>query len=332
MSEDNSSEEDKNVKNQFIYTLNLDYSDFVELNCTISKNTCSFLIDTQPDISLIKLSSLKNNIRINTSEIINIRGITDKVIKSLGVVYTDIFLDNCTIEHKFHVITDNINIPCEGIIGKDFIKSNKCKIDYGNNTISFYVDDDKIVLDLLQGPDCDVLVIPARSEVIRKITLNNVQEAQVIEYQQIDENVFIARCIVDHTNPYVRILNTSDEVKTIKSVKLQNDNLSNYHVYTINQAVNSMERSDTLLNVIQNSTPQEFQNDIKQLCKNHTDIFSLETDEMSINNFYSQKLRLNDNTPVFVNNYRLPQSQKDEIDEQVSKLIKNNLIEESQSP
>lgn len=35
--------------------------------------------------------------------------------------------------------------------------------------------------------------------------------------------------------------------------------------------------------------------------------------------------------PVYIKNYRLPKTQKDEIDEQVKKLIENDLIEPSVS-
>lgn len=61
------------------------------------------------------------------------------------------------------------------------------------------------------------------------------------------------------------------------------------------------------------------------------DIFHLECDKPSVNNFYTQKLRVNDNTPVYVKNYRLPHSQKMEINSQVSKLLKQELIEMSTS-
>lgn len=54
-------------------------------------------------------------------------------------------------------------------------------------------------------------------------------------------------------------------------------------------------------------------------------------DPLSVNNFYEQKLRTKSDNPVYVKNYRLPKTQKDEIDKQVSKLLTNNLIEPSVS-
>lgn len=56
---------------------------------------------------------------------------------------------------------------------------------------------------------------------------------------------------------------------------------------------------------------------ITKLCTEYADIFTMPDDKMSVNNFYEQKLRTKDNEPVFVKNYRLPHSQKLEINKQV---------------
>jgi len=53
----------------------------------------------------------------------------------------------------------------------------------------------------------------------------------------------------------------------------------------------------------------------------------LETESLSTNNFYKQKLRLKDEEPVYIKNYRSPHSQKDEIQAQIQKLIKDKTAE-----
>lgn len=65
---------------------------------------------------------------------------------------------------------------------------------------------------------------------------------------------------------------------------------------------------------------------------NFSDIFHFDGDRSSINNFYEQKLLLNDCTPVYIKNYRLPHAQKSEIDSQVKILLENDLIELGKSP
>lgn len=48
---------------------------------------------------------------------------------------------------------------------------------------------------------------------------------------------------------------------------------------------------------------------------------------MTINNFYTQKLRIKDTDPVYIKNYRLPHSQKVEVHSQVEELLRNDFIE-----
>lgn len=67
------------------------------------------------------------------------------------------------------------------------------------------------------------------------------------------------------------------------------------------------------------------------LCGRYADVFAFREDKMTVNIFYTQKLRLNDAFPVYVKNYRLPHSQKQEVDRQVQALLQNDLIEPSQS-
>lgn len=76
-------------------------------------------------------------------------------------------------------------------------------------------------------------------------------------------------------------------------------------------------------------SPKHIHNDLLPLLNEFNDIFALPTDKMTQNNFCEQKLRLSDNTPVYIKKYRLPHSQKAEINRHVQKLKDNDLIESS---
>lgn len=54
-------------------------------------------------------------------------------------------------------------------------------------------------------------------------------------------------------------------------------------------------------------------------------------DKATVNNFYKQKLRIKDNTPTYIKNYRTPFTHREEIDKQVDNLLTNKLIEPSRS-
>lgn len=72
--------------NKNIFSFNPNCSDFVLFNCSVSDKKLVFLLDTGAEISIVKEKCLKPDVDIDDSFIINIKGITDNTIKSLGVI------------------------------------------------------------------------------------------------------------------------------------------------------------------------------------------------------------------------------------------------------
>lgn len=68
--------------------------------------------------------------------------------------------------------------------------------------------------------------------------------------------------------------------------------------------------------------PDFVKQDMYKLCNDFIDIFPLKTDTITTNNFYQQKLKLIDQKPIYVKNYRTPHMQKPEIERQVTKMLK----------
>lgn len=149
-----------------IYSLNLNYSDFVVLNCSISNESCTFLVDSQADISVIKYNVLKNDIAYDSFDTVCIRGVTDGGIHSLGTLNNDLYFENASLTHKFHIVPGEFNIPADGILGRDFIKLHQCHLDYEHMIVYFNLNNERVVIPMLQGPDQDTIVLPARCEVI----------------------------------------------------------------------------------------------------------------------------------------------------------------------
>lgn len=300
------------------------------INNTINPNPFSFLVDTQADISIIKLDSI-GTLQIDPTEEICIKGITNNTIKSIGTVDINLFVGNHVITNKFHVVPNNFSIPSDGILGKDFIKGLKCNISYEDMTISFYLGNNLAIIDILSSPITNTVVIPPRSQSIRKFHLKRGTGAQVIESQEISAGVFLARTIVDRNHAYVKVLNVTDKPVVIPSDKIEHENLSDYYVFTTEETKVNAIRTKKLIELIKEKTPKHAEDSLMNLITEYNDIFALDSDRMSINNFYEQKLRLKDDTPVFSKNYRLPETQRQEINAQVEKLLKNDLIENSVS-
>lgn len=101
-----------------------------------------------------------------------------------------------------------------------------------------------------------------------------------------------------------------------------------FDIYTNYDNSNNVknERDEKLANIIQKNTPDFAHKSLILLCMEFSEIFHVEDDTPTVNNFYTQHLNLKDAELVYTRNYRLPQTQREEISSQVKNLLKNNLI------
>lgn len=300
------------------------------LDSDITDNQCTYLIDSQADIAILKESAVNNFEAINKHEIIDIKGVTDGFIESLGTIDAVLMYNGHAIPQAIHIVPNNFNIEADGIIGKDFLRGNLCNIDYDKMSLTIKYDGNKIEIPFYGGPDEDTIVLPARSETIRQVKLKKgTKGVQLIESQEMGDGVMIARTIVDTNKPLVRVINTTSVVQTLKLREIESESLEKYNIYTIDDIQKEKERKKKLIEEVTKNTPKQYEQKVASICAEFNDIFALESDKMTVNNFYTQKLKLNDDSPVYVKNYRLPYSQRDEIQRQVEKLMKNDLIEPS---
>lgn len=314
-----------------MYSLNLNYADFIKISCADAIRSCTFLVDTQADISLIKISYINPNITINDSEIINITGITPNAISTLGTICTNLIISNQLIRQVFHIVSDDFHIPASGILGKDFLKDNKCKLDYENMTISVLAENTRLKIPIQHGTNNFTCIIPPRCEVFRIFNISNVSEPMYVESQEICKGVFIGKGIIDSNNPILRIVNITDEFKCVRTDKIKTEKLKNFYIYSVNESRIDDERIVKLRSILETQMPDDVRSQLMPICEQYADIFSLKDDKMTVNNFYEQSFRLTDSSPVYIKNYRLPHTQREEINRQVQNLLDNNLIEASSS-
>lgn len=311
-----------------VWKLNSNNNDFISIPTNFSETELQILVDSQGDISVVKESAIEHNKALDVTDIIYIKGITDQIVPSLGTIHMEMKLGNEWIVHKVHVVPDNFEIPVHGLLGKDFLKIFQCNLDYATMILTVNTPRGSTTLPIFSE---DSLIIPPRCEVIRhfKIVGKNSIEDQVIHPTEVAPGVIIARSIFNPNNPYLRVINTTNEPAMIKKTIPKSENLSNYYVFAIDEISQTEERKKAILDLVGKEVLQYAKKGLLELCGQYSDVFALNTDKMTINNFYSQKLRIKDNAPVYVKNYRLPQSHREEINKQVKKLIDDELIEPS---
>jgi len=173
----------------------------------------------------------------------------------------------------------------------------------------------------------NLTILPAISEVVRKIDINSATRYILIPNQDIQNGVFIGNSIADSKNTFVRILYTTDKTAIIQLNTLKVEPLDDYDIIKSNKNVSKEE----ILDKLNKNFPPQFKEILNEICTKYTDIFGKESESISTNNFYKQKIRMKDDEPVYIKNYRFPHSPKDEVEKQVDKLTKDKIVEPSVS-
>lgn len=314
--------------------MNSNFSDFISVKCAQSKKNIQLLIDTEAQITILKISTLASTLNINKSDIIRMKGITTQAINSIGSTNLNLIFNHLNIEHKVHIVADDFPIPCSGILGKDFLKRHHCLIDFNEMSLTIRpkgLSPTKIQMnnEVLPG----IAIIPPRCESFKLFRIMSNEFPCVVQAQDIEKDVRIPTTIAYNSQCWIRVLNTSDQIKMINNENLQISKLDQFDIYVTNGSASKgkSSRNDKLAEIIRKRTPEHVHESLISLCMEYSDIFHMEDDRATVNNFYTQHLNLKDNEPVYTRNYRLPQAHREEISNQVKKLLKDNLIELSVS-
>ena len=302
----------------------------VKLNIANGKNT-TLVIDSGAEVSLFKASSLKKQIQLKKNKELTLIGITTDTMKTKGYTQATIHFGDKNVEHTFFIIKD-LPTQADGVLGMDFISKFQCDILFSTWMLQFRNGNDIIehpVDDSING----IIEIPPRSEVIRKLTLKPITEDSVIFSKEIKPGVFIGNTIISNTDPNIKLINTTESTAFINTgtIKPQIEPLKYYEIFLANNH-NTPERTKIIQDMVHiERVPGIAKRNLTNLIAEFSDIFCLENEPITTNNFYKQPKELMDNIPSYIPNYKQIHSQVDEINQQVDKMLKNNIIEHSVS-
>lgn len=71
----------------------------------------------------------------NSEKTLNVKGISDSLEKTLEELDIRLCTAGHETEHPFQVVEDGMDIPCDGILGKDFFENEKARIGYSRRQV-----------------------------------------------------------------------------------------------------------------------------------------------------------------------------------------------------
>lgn len=236
---------------------------------------------------------------------------------------------------KFYVY--DVDHRYDGLIGSDLLTLLEAKIDMKNQVLQTPYTE----IPIIYKPPYEITLQP-RTETRVKLPTSIQNGEAVIHYLDFGKGVRMPSAIVTCIDSFATtvIQNASEDKITIKFSKplaVDNYDSATCEVYNIHDVEMKDCQIDDLL--IQNlnklrldHASEEERESIRQLCYEYRDIFHCEDIPLSFSNAVKHEIRTKNEDPIFIRPYRHPPVYNAEIEKQVEKLLKNDVIQPSHSP
>jgi len=315
------------------------------LKADISKeDELLFLIDTGADISLLKGNKLIGTTEYDPEKKMKVKCVDGSPMENHGVLEARIKLSNSSIVQVFQLVNKQVDIPCDGILGRDFLQRKRAKFCYESQTV------------ILNGETCKMMgktkELEAREPNMRKvgqIKLPPRTESTVrvpvtpgsplvgmTKTCKIQEGVIIAASLTKVVDGYVMtsILNTNDTEVDMQEalVEVDEDDPACDRSCSTQFESQDRERQREILTQLRlENLNTEERKLLVDACSDYQDIFCLSGDKLSSTGAARHSINVKHGAePLNTSPNRLSETQKMGVDKQVKKLLQEGTIEESE--
>jgi transposase InsO family protein len=292
------------------------------------------LIDTGASSSLLKPKIiLKKNYIIKTKPYI-IRALNKETVineKIETTLFKDFGDDSPPVTyylHDFHEYFD-------GIIGHDILSNHGIQIDFNKNIL------------IRKEKEIKLFYKPVIGQYEYYIKSNKINEIKIpvdvengpifLEEQSIADTVLIGG-LYESFNWETKVLIESKQDTVIKinqPIKASPVNVKEINNIEINENenVNNLNYNEDILNEIRmDHLNDEERKMLKNLIIRYKEIFLTDGEDLSFTNQEKHKIRTTDEIAIYSKTYRYPYAHKEEVQNQIQKMLDQNIIRPSYSP
>jgi hypothetical protein len=306
-------------------------------------NKLHFLVDSGADISLIKSEKLLGTATFEPRDRVRVKSVNGSIIETHGRIETQILEAEVNIPYSFQLVSQQVDLKDDGILGRDFLKAMQARICYENKVLTFQHEGTIInkTLGSLPEPKRGVpdenrvkkINLPARTDMIVQLPVRagSKMKEGLVEKAELASGVYLAESLVKENNGQVitSILNTRDEDVDISITELElteQDSSNVNEVLTVGltqrgktQGNASLSRGEQVISRLRTDhLNKEEKRTLQEICFDYQDVFYLPGDKLSSTDAARHTIHLEPGTtPINTRPYRLPESQKNEIDRQV---------------
>ena len=295
--------------------------DVATVECFINDIKGLAFLDTCASINIITKNFLNKLNKIKP-----IGFVKNNIVQVLSKenVYTEIYLLNIKIGklviHDIFRVIDNDQNLFDILIGYRTLKENNLFINPLNNNLCLMKEDDswEYIIKLGKGNNGNIIN-------------NNDDDAEsIIIYDETNSDI--------NNNSYLYCFIKEDNSKKNNTILKEPINTKNSNLETGNKKIKKqfneeINEKDKMIEVIINGVPNKFKNKIKEIFNEFYSILATKIDELKPTKLLPHNIQLEMNTkPIKQKCYRLSKVQAIALKKELEKLIKNKLIEPSNSP
>jgi hypothetical protein len=160
------------------------------------------LVDTGADISLLKPDNLDKTKQYEPEGRVQVKSVNGSTIQTMGTVQTVMYEGSVRKPFTFQLLDKRIDLPCDGILGRDFLAHAGAKICYETGILTLGTGRTKIhkVLSPInakgQRKEIRRLKLPSRAEIVVRLPVEGTRTNEgLTEKQEIREGVYLAGAI-----------------------------------------------------------------------------------------------------------------------------------------
>jgi transposase InsO family protein len=227
--------------------------------------------------------------------------------------------------YKFHEYFD-------GLTGLDLLENWEARIDLKDKLLITRNSTNQIHMYNSRNINLYEDVIPANSSKVIRIPIN-LHDGDAIINEQIISHCIISDCLTSVTNNrgYIQITNpTSNDLIFSMDHAVQAEAYNIQCTRTDPKIASTRER-EVLSRLRTDHLNAEERANLENLCTRYSDIFYIDGENLTFTNKIKHHIRTTDEVPVYTKSYRYPFVHRGEVREQIEKMLRQGIIQPSES-
>lgn len=218
----------------------------------------------------------------------------------------------------------------DGLIGLDLLTKWEAKIDLKELRLNTKFAANPIMLYNSRNVNLYEDIIPAKSTKLANIPIDT-SDSEVYVPEQILCNCIIRECVTSVINKrgYLEIENPNEN-----DVVFSLDRPAHAELFNFECAISDGSHArvkDVISRLRTEHLNEEEKANLIALCSKYADVFYIDGEDLTFTNQIKHRIRTTDETPVYTKSYRYPFVHRQEVSDQISKMLTQGIIRPSES-